>query len=168
MVTGLVYVRLYGPDGVLKNEQVVHNLITDTGDLYHAGKVAAAVAPASASAPTALTGMKLGTGTTAAAKNGAGAALGTYLSGSNATFDATYPQVATLGGGLGTNVTYRCTWAPGVATASAITEVVLVTDAAANATSTAGNTVSRCVFSPQDKTAEDTLVIAWPHKFLGS
>jgi len=116
-----------------------------------------------------MTGMKLGTGATAAAKSGAGGALVTYLSGSNVTFDATYPQTANLGAGLGVNAVYRCTWAAGVATNGAITEVVIVNDAATNATSTAGNTASRALFgSAINKTATDSLVVTWNWKALGA
>lgn len=171
----LIGVRGYGVaevlDAVGRLRQRVEftNLITDAGDLYIAQKVITAISPANPSAPTAMTGMKLGTGATAAAKSGAGAALVTYLSGSNVTFDATYPQTQNLGAGLGVNAVYRCTWAAGVATNGAITEVVIVNDAATNATSTAGNTASRALFgSAINKTASDSLVVTWNWKALGA
>ena len=67
--------ELYDAQGNLKQRVEFKNLITDSGDLYLAQKAIVAIAPANATAPTAVTGMKLGTGSTAAAKNGAGAAL---------------------------------------------------------------------------------------------
>jgi hypothetical protein len=166
--TGSALVQVFGPDGALKHERVIGNLITDAGDDYIAKKVIAAIAPANAAAPTAATGMKLGTGTTAVAKSGAGAALVTYLSGSNVAFDATYPQTANLGAGLGVNAVYRTTWAPGVATNAALTEAVIVNDSATNATSTAANTYQRIVFTALPKAAGDSLVITWNAKALGA
>lgn len=157
-------------DGAGQLVQLVpfHNLITDAGDLYVAGKIIAAIAPASPSAPTAANGMKLGTGATAVAKSGAGGALVTYLTASNVAFDASYPQTANLGAGLGVNSVYKTTWVAGVATNSAITEVVIVNDQATNATSTAANTYSRALISSVNKTASDSLAITWNWKALGA
>lgn len=165
--TGSVLIQLYDEDGNLKDELRGGNLITDAGDLYYAGKAIAAIAPASPSAPTAMSGMKLGTGTTAAAKSGAGAALVTYLTASNLAFDASFPATQNLGAGLGVNGQYKTTWGAGVATNSAITEAVIVNDAATNATTTAANTSHRIVFTAINKLAGDTLVITWNAKFLG-
>lgn len=166
-VSGLVTVELHDDDGRLVWQETVHNIITDAGDLYLAQKAIVGISPANASAPTAMTGMKLGTGTTAASKAGAGAALVTYLSASNATFASTYPQTNNLGSGLGVEAVYQCSWAAGTATNSAITEVVIVNDAATNATSSAANTISRAVVTAIDKTATTTLTITWRHKILG-
>lgn len=165
---GLAVVRLFDERGRLTFDETIHNLITDAGDLYIAGKVITGISPANPSAPTAMNGMKLGTGTTAVAKSGAGGALVTYLSGSNVAFDATYPQTQNLGAGLGVNAVYKTTWAAGVATNSAITEAVIVNDQGTNATSSAANTISRIVFTAVNKAAGDTLAITWSHKFLGA
>lgn len=158
-------------DGDGRTRQLVpfHNTITDAGDTYVAQKIIAAIAPASPSAPTAASGMKLGTGTTAVSKSGGtGIALTTYLTASNLAFDSTYPQSATLGTNLGTNAVYKTTWAAGVATSSTINEVVIVNDAVTNATSTAGNTYSRAVLTTVNKTASDSLAITWNWKALGA
>jgi hypothetical protein len=146
-------------DGNLIHRSEQDNLITAVGDQMYASR------GAGLSSSATPTGMKLGTGTTAAAKTGAGAALVTYLSGSNKAFDATFPSAA---GGV---VTYKRTYAAGEATsASNITEVVIVTDAiATDATSTAANTASRALLaSPAPKAAGDTLTITWTHTALGS
>lgn len=167
-ITGLVIAELRGPDGKLKDWRVVKNLITDAGDLYIATRVLAAVAPAAPGDATKVTGMKLGTGSTAVAKNGAGAALVTYLNASNLPFDATWPQVSNLGAGLGVTAGYKTTWGAGVATNGAITEVVIVNDSVTNATSTAANSISRALFgSAINKGALDTLGVTWLHKALG-
>lgn len=167
-MTGLVIAELRGPDGLLKDWRVVKNLITDAGDLYIATRVAAAVVPATPGDATKVTGMKLGTGATAVAKNGAGAALVSYLTASNLAFDATWPQVSNLGAGLGVTAGYKTTWGAGVATNGAITEVVIVNDAGTNLTSTGANTISRALFgSAINKGALDILAVTWLHKALG-
>jgi len=166
-MVGYGTIEIVHPDGSIDLTEFA-NLITDAGDLYYATRGAAAVAPAAPSDATKMTGMKLGTGTTAVAKNGAGAALVTYLSGSNQAFDATYPQISNLGAGLGVQIVYRVTYAAGTATNSAITEMVMVNDSSTNATSTAANGNSRAVFSAQNKGALDSMICTWNHKFLGT
>ncbi|MEO7133408.1 MAG: hypothetical protein ABI024_04230 [Vicinamibacterales bacterium] len=142
------------------------NLITDAGDMYYAGKGITGISPAAPAAPTAANGMKLGTGVTAAVKADAG--LITYLTASNVVFDATFPSTSNLGTTLGVNAVYKTTWAAGVATNAAITEVAIVNDQATNADSTAANTYSRAVFTAINKAAGDSLAITWNHKFLGA
>jgi hypothetical protein len=167
-VTGLVVVTLIDKNGNIKSQQAVKNLITDAGDQYHVTRIASAVVPLAPADATKVTGMKLGTGTTAASKAGAGAALVTYLTGTNVAFDTGFPTTQNLGSGLGWTVTYQTTFVAGVGTHAALTEVVLVNDAASNATSTAANTIARVVFTATPKGATDTLAIAWAHKQLGS
>lgn len=164
---GVFKAELYGPDGELKQVEFGENLITDAGDGYYAAMAIALVTPAAPAQPTKATGMKLGTGTTAAAKSGAGGALVTYLTVSNLAFDATWPVVVNLGAGLGQVGEYKTTWGAGVATNAALTEAVIVNDAGTNATSTAANTYHRIVFTAINKLAADTLVITWRAKFLG-
>ena len=166
---GYGVVELRDKYGRLIEVQPFCNLITDAGDLYYAGKQITGISPANPAAPTAMNGMKLGTGATAVAKSGAGGALVTYLTASNIVFDATYPNTVNLGGGLGVNAVYKTTWAAGIATNAAITEVVIVNDQAVNATTTAANTLSRALFaSAINKGASDTLAVTWNHKQLGA
>ncbi len=168
-MVGYGTVELYGPDGARKHFEEFRNLITDAGDLYCAGKIITAIAPASPSAPTAANGMKLGTGATAVAKAGAGGALVTYLTATNVAFDATYPQTANLGAGLGVNAVYRTTFGAGIGTHAALTECVIVNDQASNATSTAANTYSRLLFASSiNKAAGDSLIVTWQWKQLGA
>lgn len=115
-------------------------------------------------------GMKLGTGGTAVAKTGAGAALVTYLSGSNKAFDATWPQSSLNGSSR--RIQYKRTYAAGEATtASPITEAVIVNDniITADATSNAANTMSRILVTGiSAKGASDTLTATWNHDLLGA
>lgn len=134
------------------------NLITDTGDAYISAKVIAAVGPAAPAAPTAATGMQIGSGSTAVAKNGAGAAMVTFLAG--VAFDATYPQTANLGAGNGVNSVYRTTFGAGVGTGS-VAEAT-ITNGAVGTASTTANTLSRVVLgTPITKNAPDSLVFTW-------
>lgn len=162
------YMGSNGPGWYIANRQTVKNLITDAGDLYYATRGASAVAPAAPADATKMTGMKLGTGTTAVAKNGAGAALVTYLTASNLAFQSTFPIVNNLGAGLGVEIEYKTTWNAGVSTNSALTEAVIVNDSTTNLTSSAANTIARITFTALDKQAADVLVIDWKHKFLGA
>lgn len=167
-IWGLVSVRLLDALGNIKQSEDIENLVTDAGDLYYAGQAITGVLPATAAHPTFVTGMKLGTGTTAVAKNSAGAALATYLTASNQAFDATFPQTANQGAGNGVQAVYQVTYAPGTATSTNLNEAVIVNDAASNATSTAANTISRVVFaSAYNKGSLDTLAITWSHLFKG-
>jgi hypothetical protein len=112
-------------------------------------------------------GMKLGTGSTAVAKNGAGAALVTYTSGSQQAFDATWPQSSSSSG---RRIQYKTTYAAGTATASGLNEVVIVNENVfADATTAAANTISRALLSPVvNKGASDSLAITWNHTLLGA
>lgn len=166
-IVGYGIIELFDSEGNLKQVEPFANLVTTAGDEYYAKKAIAAVAPAAPGAPTAAVCMKLGTGTTAAAKSGAGAALVTYKTASNLAFDATFPSAAAVGGDGGWNATYKTTWPAGTATDAALTEVVIANDNA-NATSTAANTYARVVFAAINKAAGDSLAITWTHKFLGA
>lgn len=169
ILKGTVLVELFDSEGNLKLEYLINNLITDAGDLYYVAQGISGVSPSLPADPTKVSGMKLGTGVTAVSKAGAGAALVTYKSGTNVAFDATYPQSLNLGSGLGVQAVYRSTFGAGVGTDAALAEVVIVNDAAVNATSTAANTISRVLFPTTiNKGASDTLAVTWNHKFLGA
>lgn len=166
-MVGYGVAELFDGDGRTKQLVPFHNLITDAGDLYIANRIVFGINSNGISAPTAAGGMKLGTGSTAATKTDAGI-IGTYITGSNNTFDSTYPQVSNLGSGLGVNAVYRVTWAAGDATNSTINEVIIVNDAGSDADSSAANTYSRAVLTTVNKTASDSLQITWNWKALGA
>lgn len=151
-------------DGNLIEKFEGTNLVTRVGDQVYGERGAGL-----GSAPAAPTGMKLGTGSTAVAKNGAGSALTTYLSGSNKAFDATYPQSSLSGSSR--RITYKRTYAAGEATtASPITEAVIVNDnIATDATSAEANTIARILVTGiSAKAATDTLTATWNHDLLGA
>lgn len=162
-VRGYVTAELRGPDGTLLAECRTHNLITQVGDQYLAERAAGISSP-----PAQVTGMKLGTGSTAPAKTGAGAALVTYLSGSDQAMDATYPQSSLNGSSR--RITWKVTYAAGTATtASAITEAALINDTLADSTSTAANTIARVLLAGiGSKGSGDSLTLTWTTDVLGA
>jgi hypothetical protein len=162
-IKGFVEWELRGPDGELKASGVETNLVTEKGDQYYGERAAGVASP-----PGQVTGMKLGTGTTAVAKTGAGAALVTYLSNSHQAIDGGFPTSAL--NGAARRIQWKATFAAGKATsASNITEAALVIDALADATSSAANTIARVLLSsPAPKAAGDSLTITWNHDLLGA
>jgi hypothetical protein len=163
-IVGYGLVELYDGDGKLLLANPFANLITDYGDLYYAGKAIATVPPQSPAAPTALTGMQIGSGTTAVAKAGAGGAMVTLLAGQ--AFDATYPQTNNLGAGLGVEAVYKTTYAAGTGTGT-VNEAT-ITNGTIGVASTAGNTIARILTGAITKGASDSLAITWRHKMLGA
>jgi hypothetical protein len=162
-VQGTLTLERFDAEGNLLERFEGKNIVTQIGDQMY-GERGASIA----GAPAAPTGMRLGTGSVTAgnapAKTGTGAALTTYLSGSNKAFDATYPQ-SSLNGSV-RRITYKRTYAAGEATtASPITEAVIVNDTiATDATSTTANTISRiAVTGISAKGATDTLTATWNH-----
>lgn len=162
-IIGYGVVELIHPDGDVEVTPFA-NLITDYGDLYYAGKAITLIPPANAAAPTALTGMQIGSGSTAVAKAGAGGAMVTLLAG--VAFDATFPSTNNLGAGLGVEAVYKTTFAAGTGTGT-VNEAT-ITNGTIGAASTVGNTISRILTGAQTKGAADSLAITWRHKFLGA
>lgn len=114
------------------------------------------------------TGMRLGTGATAAAKTGAGAAIVTYVTGSNKAPDASFPTSALNSSSR--RITYQSSWAAGVATASGIAEAVMTFESPlTDVAGTAANTIARAVLaSTVNKGASDTLQVTWTQDLLGA
>lgn len=158
----IVHVRLFGPDGELKYEEVGHNLVTDYGDEHIAKRMYDDTFDI-------ITGMRLSTATTAAAKNGAGSYHATgYISGSQEALDAT-PTPSDKGAGLGYRLQHECTWIAGDVTNSSINSVALTDETPITDTAgVAGDTVARYVFlSTIDKQSGDELVVTWNIDILG-
>lgn len=163
-LSGVVAWQLFGPDGELLSQGEVPNLITDTGDQYYAWRGAGTTTGPGAVA----TGMRLGTGTTAASKSGAGAAIGTYVNNSQRPLDSITPS--SKGAGLGGRVAYLASWGGGVATANNISEVVITNETPlTNVAGSAATCLSRALLNPVvNKGANDTLAITWYHDLLAA
>lgn len=161
-VHGTLHVVLTGPDGEIKLDEIVDNLITQLGDQYY-GERAAPVA----GAPAAITGMQLGTGATAPAKTGAGAAIVTLTA--NSLVALTGAPASSLNGAK-RRITYTAQWAAGVATANGLSEVALVNQATGTQTvAPAAATIARALLNPTvNKGALDTLTVTWHHDLEGT
>ena len=110
-IIGRVTWELFGPDGGLIATGQSRNALTQVGEQNLAERGTGFAAPA------APTGMRLGAGSTAVAKTGAGAALVTKLTDGNQAFDGTYPQSALSGSGNNARrITFKTTYAAGKAT----------------------------------------------------
>lgn len=145
--------------GLLKASGAVDNIVTQIGNQYYVDRAVGAASP-----PAQATGMQLGTGSTAAATTGAGAAIVTLIASSLVALTSSPP---TVGAGTGTarRATWVVTWAAGTATNAAIAEVALVNQATATQTAApASATISRAVFgSTINKGASDSLTVTWTH-----
>lgn len=162
-LTGFGWWELFDEHGELKDCGAFRNLITQVGDQYYGERAAGIGSP-----PAQVTGMQLGTGTTAVAKTGAGAAIVTLVANSLVAIDGGFPTSALSGSSR--RIQWKTTWAAGTATSNAIAEVVLVNQSTATQTATpAANTMARALISPTvDKTASDALAITWNNDLLGA
>ncbi len=161
-VRGWLHVQLIGPDGEIKYDRSINNLVTQTGDQYYGERAAGVASP-----PAAVTGMQLGTGVTAPAKTGAAAAVGTLVATSLVALTGT--PTSSLSSGA-RRISYAASWAAGVATANNISEVVLVNQATGTQTAApASATIARGLLSPVvNKAAGDTLAVTWNHDLSGA
>ena len=134
-LTGELKLTLTRPDGHVKHEVIVPNLVVTTGKNFIASRMKDATA-------TAMTHMAIGTGSTAAAAG-------------NTTLGSEAGRVALTSTTVSTNnVAYVATFPAGTGT-GAITEAGLF-----NASSS-GTLLCRTVFNVINKAAADTLGITW-------
>lgn len=154
---------LRSPDGRVKQIVRFANLVTQVGDQYYGERAAGIASP-----PGQVTGMRLGTGNTTPAKTGAGAAIVTYVSGSQVAIDGGFPTSSLSGSAR--RITWESTWGAGVATANGIAEVVLTNESPlTDVAGSASNTIARALLSPVvDKASGDTLTITWHHDIEGA
>jgi hypothetical protein len=154
-----------GPDGELKQLGVFTNLVTQVGDQYYMERAAGIASP-----PGQVTGMRLGDGTTAPAKTGAGAAIVTYTSAITAAkaIDGGFPTSALVGSAR--RIQWKTSWAAGEATHSGFAEVVITNESPlTDVAGSAANTISRALVSPvANKGSLDTLSITWNHDGAGA
>jgi len=129
---------LRGPDGEVKHEQTVHNLITT------AGRNAIVARLASTPGTAVPTHMAIGTGTTAA--NAIDTTLQTELDRNALTSNTVSANVLTMVGN----------WAAGDGTGA-------ITEAGVLSAVTVGTLFSRAVFTAIPKAAGDTLQITWTY-----
>lgn len=155
---------LFVPGKMLISQVVeFENLVTQVGDQYYGERAAGIASP-----PAQVTGMRLGTGATAVAKTGAGAAIVTYTTGSNVAISGGFPTSALSVASR--RIQWQALWGAGVATVSGLNEVVITNETPlTNVAGAAANTIARALLSPVvNKGANDTLTITWNHDLLGA
>lgn len=132
--TGALQIKLYGPDGKLKQEQNVKNLVVTTGKGYIAGRMVGT--------PTAMSHMAIGSGTAdpAVGDTTLGTELGRVPLTSGAASGAVVTYVASFGAGTGTGA---------------------VTEAGIFNAGSAGTMLCRTEFAVVNKGADDSLSITW-------
>lgn len=158
-IRGVVTAVLRGPDGKIKQKQVTRNIVTDQGDNFAKSAIYTAA--------YGTWGMKLGTASTAASKNGAGSyiAAGDYVSGSAQALDDSTPKE-----GVSADICqFRRLWAAGEGTDNTINRVAIVDNTTDAGEADASGTFAIAVFTaPIAKGAQDTLTVTWNCTFLGA
>jgi len=159
---GIVYYTLKDMNGNIKYETVVKNLITDAGEDIVQKAFAGGIAS------TALVDtVCVGTGSTAAAENGAGSALVTATSGGTTPDTCKEDATVTIGTQTGTTpqtVEVDATFTGGTdfSAGTAVAEAVLAdTDPVANGAPADTNTFSRQTFTAITVASGDSLTVKW-------
>ena len=132
--TGALQIKLYGPDGKLKQEQSVKNLVVTTGKAFIAGRMVGT--------PTVMSHMAIGSGTVdpVVGNTTLGTELGRVSLTSSTAAGAVVTYVASFGAGVGTGA---------------------VTEAGIFNASSAGTMLCRTEFAVVNKGADDSLSITW-------
>ena len=146
----------------LVSRDVVENLVTQVGDQYY-GERAAGIG----GAPAQVSGMRLGTGVTAASKTGAGAAIVTYIAGSAKAIDGSFPTSGLSGASR--RITWKTSWLAGTVNGVAIAEVAITDETPlTDVTGSAANTISRALIGPYTLDVLATISVTWTHDLLGA
>lgn len=132
---GTLDIVVRGPDGNIKDEKKVENLIVDTGLDFIASRM-------SGTSESVMSHMAVGTGSTAAAA--ADTALGTELNRQSLTSTTVTDNA----------IAYVASYAAGTATGS-------LTEAGIFNASSAGTMLCRTVFGTVTKAADDSMTITW-------
>jgi hypothetical protein len=131
---GELSIKLFGPDGKLKAEQNVPNLVVTTGKTFIAARMVGT--------PTAMSHMAIGSGTTdpAVGDTALQTELGRVSLTSSASSGAVVTYVASFGAGTGTGA---------------------VTEAGILNASSGGTLLCRTEFATVNKGADDSMSITW-------
>jgi hypothetical protein len=131
---GELSIKLFGPDGKLKGEKIVPNLVVTTGRTFIAARMVGT--------PTAMSHMAIGSGTTdpAAGDTALQTELGRVSLTSSASAGAVVTYIASFGAGTGTGA---------------------VTEAGILNASSGGTMLCRTEFATVNKGADDSMSITW-------
>ena len=137
---GKLNIVLTGPDGEVKDQREVDNLVVTVGKNF----IASSMVKTTTNSPAAMTHMEVGTGTTAAAVGDT--TLQTAVASSRVTLTSATAST--------NSVAYVATFPAGTGTGA-------LTEAGIFNASSAGTMLCRTVFSVINKGAADTLGITW-------
>jgi hypothetical protein len=131
---GELQIKLFGPDGKLKSEKTVPNLVVTTGKTFIAARMVGT--------PTAMSHMAIGSGTVdpVVGNTTLGTELARVTLTSSASSGAVVTYVASFGAGVGTGA---------------------VTEAGILNASSAGTLLCRTEFAVLNKGADDSMSITW-------
>lgn len=131
---GELQIKLFGPDGKLKSEKTVPNLVVTTGKTFIAARMVGT--------PTAMSHMAIGSGTTdpAVGDTALETELGRVALTSSASAGAVVTYVASFGAGTGTGA---------------------VTEAGILNASSGGTLLCRTEFAVVNKGADDSMSVTW-------
>jgi hypothetical protein len=131
---GELNIKLFGPDGKLKSDKTIPNLVVTTGKTFIAARMVGT--------PTAMSHMAIGSGTTnpAVGDTALETELGRVSLTSSASAGAVVTYVASFGAGVGTGA---------------------VTEAGILNASTAGTLLCRTEFAVVNKDANDSMSVTW-------
>ena len=132
--TGKLNIKLFGPDGTIKEDRTVPNIVATTGKTFIAARMVGT--------PTAMSHMAIGSGTTnpAAGDTTIETELGRVSLTSSASAGAVVTYIASFGAGTGTGA---------------------VTEAGILNASSAGTLLCRTEFAVVNKGADDSMSITW-------
>ena len=146
-IKGTVHIVLRGPDGKIKQEQTVNNILTATGLTHMANRISGV------SAPAAMGWMAVGTNNTAAA-------VGNTLLGAEVARVALSPAVSLVTTTQANDtIQYQATFGAGVGTGALVEAGVFGV-----ATANTGPMLNRLVFGVITKDAADSLGFTWKVK----
>ena len=151
---GRVHLRLWDPDGKLKTERTVENLVVEDGREHTADQLA------KVPAQTAMGWMAIGSDPSPPPPDAADTDLqGSGGEQARVALDGAHPIATSFA------VDYKAVFGPGVGTDTDISEAIIVNNGVAGPAS--GVILARTTFTPIDKQVGDTLTIDWTVTLAG-
>jgi hypothetical protein len=163
---GSVDIKVYGPDGEVKDSRYIPNLVVQSGKNYIATRIIGTATSVTAvyttsSATSCMTHMAIGTGSTTAAITDTTLGTEVAVAGDIAAYSRAQVQSTTQSTGI---VTYVATFGVNNPQRTITSNTTAITEAAILNSSTAalaGTMLCRTTFNAVNKGNDDTLQITW-------
>ena len=163
---GSVDIKVYGPDGEVKDSRYIPNLVVQAGKNYIATRIIGTATSVTAvyttsSATSCMTHMAIGTSTTTATVNDTTLGTEVAVAGDIAAYTRAQIQTTTQSTGV---VTYVATFGTNNPQRTNTSNTTAITEAAILNSSTAalaGTMLCRTTFNAVNKGNDDTLQITW-------